>query len=174
MRSVAAVSGVTPMAIYGYYNSSAEMRRAGVDFALRRVRNPPAEGSVEARLRQWADAAWKVLHRHADLAAVCLTDWPELAEGCRIIEGLLAVAATHTPRTERQVHIAHAVFVHVLTSVIAESAVLGLRAKRSFPTVATGPRRFVRLVELWSEFKRLDIERDFNTGLDALLDGLLK
>ena len=174
MRSVAAASGVTPMAIYGYYDSSAEMRSAGVDFALRRVRNPPLEGSVEARLRQWADAAWKVLHRHGDLVAVCLTDWPELPEGCRIMEGLLVVSATHTTRTEHQVQIAHAIFVYVLTRVIAESAVLGRRTQRSFPKVGTGPRTFARLVELWPEFKRLDTERDFSTGLDVLLDGLLK
>ena len=174
MRSVATACGVTPMAIYSYYDSSAEMRRAGVDIALRVVRNPPFEGSVATRLRQWCHAARKVLRRHPDLAAVCLTDWPELPEGCRIMEGLLVVAAEHRAGSADQVQIANTVFIYVLTRVIAEHAMVARRTQRSLPAVEATPRRFARLVEVQSEFKRLDVDRDFATGLDALLAGLLR
>ncbi len=174
MRSVASACGVTPMAIYSYYDSSAEMRRAGVDFALRRVRTPPFEGSVVSRLQHWGHATRKVLRRRPDLAAICLTDWPQLPEGCRVMEGLLVVAAEQTAESAGQVQIANTVFVYVLTRVIAERAMVERRTRPNLPAVAATPRRFARLVDVQSEFKRLDVDRDFATGLDALLDGLLR
>ena len=173
MRSVAAVLGVTPMALYGYVDSSDALRRAAVDSALQLVQSPPCDGTVEARLRSWAHAARRGFRAHPDLAAVCLTDWPELREGCRIMESLLSVAADHTPRGADQVAVANAVFVYVVTRAIAERAVLARGKVRAIPAVEAEPRRFPRLAKVQSQFRAIDTDRHFEIGLEALLDGLL-
>lgn len=170
MRAVATALGVTPMALYGHYDSSAALRRAGVSVALRVVRPPPFDGSVETRLREWAHAARRVLRRYPDLAAVCLTGWPELPEGCRIMEGLLAVAADHTTRSADQVGIANAIFEYVLTRVIAERAAMARGSRWTAPAAEARPRQFARLVRMQGEFRTLDAERDFALGLEALLE----
>lgn len=173
MRSVAAVVGVTPMALYRCFESGDALRRAAVSAALERIPNPPTEGSPAARFSAWAHAARPRLRITPGLAAVCLTDWPELHEGCRIMEGLLAVAAAHTDNPHEQVAIANAVFVYVLTRVIAERAVLARGKERKLPAVEAEPRRFPRLVKVQSQFRTIDADRHFGVGLDALLDGLL-
>lgn len=173
MRSVAAAVGVTPMALYRCFESGDALRRAAVSTALERIPNPPTEGSPRTRLRAWAYAARPRLQITPGLAAVCLTDWPELHEGCRIMESLLAVAAGHTDNAHEQVAIANAVFVYVLTRVIAERAVRARGKERRLPAVEADPRKFPRLVKVQSQFRTIDTDRHFGIGLDALLDGLL-
>lgn len=174
MRSVAAVVGVTPMALYRCFDSGDALRRAAVSAALERIPNPPTEGSAAARLSAWAHAARPRLRITPGLAGVCLTDWPELHEGCRIMESLLAVAAVHTDNPHEQVAIANAVFVYVLTRAIAERAVLARGKERRLPAVEADPRKFPRLAKVQNQFRVIDTDRHFGIGLDALLDGLLE
>ena len=173
MRSVAALVGVTPMALYRCFESSEALRRASVSTALERVPDPPTGGSPRERLAEWATTARRRLRPTDGLAAACLSDWPELREGCRIIEGLLGVAADHTADRREQVAIANAVFVYVTTRVMAERAVLARGKERTLPAAAENPKRFPRLIQAQSQFTTIDVDRHFAIGLDALLDGLL-
>ena len=173
MRSVAAAVGVTPMALYRCFDSADAVRSAAVSAALERVPNPPIEGSVSARLSAWAHTARRRLRATPGLATACLTDWPELREGCRMIEGLLAVAAVHTENPREQVAIANAVFVYAVTRAMAERAVLARGRERTLPAVDAEPRRFPLLSKVQHQFRTIDTDRHFTIGLDALLDGLL-
>ena len=90
-----------------------------------------------------------------------------------MVEGLLGVAAIHTPHSREQVAIANAVFVYVLTRVIAERAVLARGKERRLPAVESEPLKFPRLAKVQQQFRAIDTDRHFGIGLDALLDGLL-
>lgn len=173
MRRVADGLGVTPMALYRCFDSSEDLRLASVSCALERIPDPPVEGSVRDRLRAWAQVARNRLRVTRGLADACLTDWPRMAEGCRIMEGLLAVAAEHTADPAGQVEIANAVFVYVLTRAIAERAVLDRGRKRTIPAIARHPERFPRLSSNQAAFSTIDVDHHFAVGLDALLDGLV-
>ena len=173
LRSVAAAVGVTPMALYRCFESGDALRRASISAALERVPDPPAEGSVADRLSEWAHTARRRLRSAPGLAAACLTDWPELPAGCRIIEGLLAVAATHTPHARDQVAMTNAVFVYAVSRAQAEQAVLARGSVRRLPAVEARPNRFPRLATVQSQFCVIDTDRQFSVGLDALIDGLL-
>ncbi len=173
MRSVAAAVGVTPMALYRCFDSGTDLRRASVSAALVRVPNPPTEGSPEARLRAWAQTARRRLRNTPGLAAACLMDWPAMSEGCRMMEGLLVVAAAHTENPWEQVAIANEVFVYAVTRAQAEHAVLARRNQRRLPAVEARPRHFPRLAMMQAEYHSIDTDRHFDMGLAALLRGLL-
>jgi AcrR family transcriptional regulator len=173
MRSVAAELGVTPMALYRCVDTAEDLRLITVDFALRLVPSPPADGSARERLEAWAVGARPVLRRFAGLADVCLTDWPSMRQGCRMVEQLLGVVEAHTKSPRKQVEIANAIFVYVLTRVMAERAVTARGRRRTLPAVEEAPRVFPRLVRHQAMFATVDVETHFQVGLAALLDGLL-
>ncbi len=173
MRTVAAAIGVTPMALYRCFDSADALRLASISEALERVPDPPRDGSVHERLDAWAHGARRRLRATDGLAAACLADWPALPAGCRMMEGLLAVAADHTGSTIRQCVIAHAVFVYALTRAQAERAVARRRSGRQLPAVAARPKKYPRLAALEHQFPAVDANREFAVGLDALLTGLL-
>ncbi len=171
-RSVAAALDVTPMALYRHVGSSAGLRLATLDFLLADVRPPPPEGTVTARLRVWAHGARAVLIRYPGLADAVLTEWVTLSAGCRIVESLLAVVSDGTDDDEVVVGIANAVFVYVLTRVMAERAVLAGGRRRALPAVTAEPDRFPHLVRVQGRFASIDTDRHFGLGLEALLAGL--
>ncbi len=173
LRKVADRLGVTPMALYRCFDSSEELRLASVSCALVRIPDPPATGSVRSRLQKWAHVARPRLRVTRGLADACLTDWPKMIEGCRIMEGLLRVAADHTTDAAGQVAIANAVFVYVLTRAIAERAVLARGRRRTIPAIERHPERFPHLAANEARFATIDVDHHFAVGLDALLDGLL-
>ena len=171
-RSVAAALGVTPMALYRHVGSSAGLRVATLDSLLADVVPPPTGGTVTARLRAWAHGARAVLIRYPGLADAVLTEWVALPEGCRIVEGLLAVASDRTDDDDVVVAIANAVFVYVLTRVMAERAVLAGGRRRTLPAVTAEPDRFPHLFRVQGRFASIDTDRHFGLGLEALLAGL--
>jgi len=176
VRSVASALRVTPMALYRHIGSAAGLRQAALEVMLLDVPVPPARGAARARLRRWAHAARAALARYPGLADALLTDWPSLVQGCRIVESLLAVAAVETDDVDRQVAIANALFVYVVTRVHAERAVTrGLHdgRTRALPAVRRAPERFPRLAEAAPCFAVVDTDAHFERGLRALLDGLL-
>ncbi len=172
MRRVADGLGVTPMALYRCFDSSEDLRLASVSCALERIPDPPLEGSVRDRLGKWAQVARPRLRVTRGLADACLTDWPKMAEGCRIMEGLLRVASDHTTDPGRQVEIANALFVYVLTRAIAERAVLAHGRKRTIPAIARHPERFPHLASNQAAYSTIDPDDEFAAGLRALLDRL--
>lgn len=174
MRAVAGRLDLTPMALYRVVDTADDLRMLAVDSALREIADPAGRGTVEDRLRDWATAARGALARYPGLAEACLTDWPSLPEGARILESLLAVAADHTDVGREQVAIANAVFVYVLTRVIAERAVLARGRRRKLPAVEADPARFPRLAAAQGYFAAIDTDRHFAIGIDALLSGLLR
>lgn len=172
MRRVADGLGVTPMALYRCFDSSEDLRLASVSCALERIPDPPLEGSVRDRLRAWAQVARPRLRVTRGLADACLTDWPKMTEGCRIMEGLLRAVSDHTTDPGRQVEIANAVFVYVLTRAIAERAVLARGRKRSIPAIDRHPERFPHLASNQAAFSRIDADEEFAAELRAFLDRL--
>ncbi|MEP6624505.1 MAG: TetR/AcrR family transcriptional regulator C-terminal domain-containing protein [Acidimicrobiia bacterium] len=173
MRSVAAAIGVTPMALYRCFDSADALRLASISEALERIPDPPRDGSVRERLEAWAQTARRRLRATDGLAAACLTDWPALPAGCRMMEGLLAVAADHAESTIRQCEIANAVFVYAVTRAQAERAVLARGSTRQLPAVEARPKQYPHLAALEHRFAVIDVDRHFAVGLDALLVGLL-
>jgi hypothetical protein len=97
------------------------LRLATLDSILLDIRPPFGDGSAAEQLRGFALQARSAMRRYPGAADAVLTSWPELVQGCRLMEWL----------------------------------------------------RFPQLVELQSGFARLDTERHFAVGLDALFDGLL-
>lgn len=172
MRRVADGLGVTPMALYRCFDSSEDLRLASVSCALERIPDPPADGSVRSRLQEWAQVARTRLRATRGLADACLTDWPTMTEGCRIMEGLLRVANDHTTDASGQVEIANVVFVYVLTRAIAERAVLERGRRRTIPGIERHPERFPHLAGNEARFATIDVDEDFAAGLRSLLDRL--
>ena len=174
VRAVAGVLGVTPMALYHHVASAADLRLATLEAILLQVRTPPDGRTPVEQLRAFATDARSVLRRHPGAADAVLTSWPELLQACRLMEWLLATAAAVTPQPDRRVDIANGVFVYVLMRVMTERAALAGGSDRALPMVKAHPERFPHLVESWRRFSRIDTERHFTVGLDALLDGLLR
>ena len=144
-----------------------------LEAALMQVQVPAADGSVRDRLRSWSVETRKALRRYPGLAEVCLTEWVSLRHGCRMMEGLLHVAGDHTADDDDQVAIANAVFVYVLSRVVVERAVLAAGRRRTLPALDADPRRFEHLRRVQRQFSTVNVDRHFEIGLDALLDGLL-
>ncbi len=173
MRSVAAAVGTTPMALYRCFESGEALRQASVDHALRSIRDPSPDGTPRRRFIAWADQTRARLRPVDGLAAACLADWPELREGCRVMERLVVVAADHTPDQSEQVAIAHAVFSYTLAGSIADQAAFRRRRRTTLPAVQRAPRIFPRLARMQAEVTRIDSSHEFLHGLEQILDGLL-
>ncbi len=173
MRSVATELGVTPMALYRWYDTADALRRGAVGAALGRIPSPPADGTPTERLRGWAVSARPRLVRVRGLSEACLRWWPETHEGARIMERLLGVTAEHTDDARRQFLIAHAVFVFVVTQAAADRAILDRRRSRPQFAHATNPRLFPRLSQVEVDVRTVDMDAQFSMGLEALLAALL-
>jgi len=173
VRGVAAALDVTPMALYHHVGSASGLRLATLESILADVRPPFGDGPAAEQLRTFALQARSVLRRYPGAADAVLTSWPDLVQGCRLMEWLLATAATVTKRADRRVDIANGVFVYVLMRVVVERAALAGGRERKLSMVDAHPERFPHLVELQRRFARLDTERHFSVGLNALLDGLM-
>jgi len=174
VRAVAETLRVTPMALYRHVDSAAGLRAATLDHILLELASPPGHGTVVERLDVFAHAARTLLRRYPGVARAVLTEWVALNQGARIMEALLIVAAEAMPDPQRQVDLANAVFVYVAMRVIAEEAVLAGGRRRSLPAVAEHPERFPNLLAARTRFARVDTNRHFAIGLDALLAGLLE
>ena len=173
MRSVAAELGVTPMALYRWYDTADALRRGAVGAALNRVPSPPAEGTPAERLQGWALSARPQFVRVRGLSEACLRLWPETHEGARIMEWLLGVTARHTDDVRRQFLIAHGIFTFVVTQAAADRAILDRRRAPSLSAVSAKPRLFPRLSQVRSELRIKDRDAEFAVGLEAMLAALL-
>ena len=173
MRSVATELGVTPMALYRWYDNADALRRGAVGAALDRIPRPPADGTPAERLRGWALSARPRLVRVRGLSEACLRLWPETHEGARIMEWLLGVTAEHTDDVRQQFLIAHGIFIFVVTQAAADRAILDRRRGSSLLAVAAKPRLFPRMSQVRGEVRTIDRDAQFSIGLDAILAALL-
>ena len=173
MRSVATELGVTPMALYRWYDNADALRRGAIGAALNRIPSPPADGTPAERLRGWALGARPQFARVRGLSEACLRWWPETHEGARIMEWLLGVTAQHTDDVRQQFLIAHGIFIFVVTQAAADRAALDRRRARTLPAVAATPRLFPRLSQVRGEIRTKDRDAQFAIGLDAILAALL-
>ena len=173
MRSVAAEFGVTPMALYRWYDTADALRQAAVGAALGRILSPPPDGTPTDRLRGWALGARPQFARVQGLSEACLRWWPETHEGARIMEWLLGVTARHTDDVRRQYLIAHTIFIFVVTQAGADRAILDRRRSRPQFAHATKPRLFPRLSQVEVDVRTVDLDAQFSIGLEALLFALL-
>ena len=173
MRSVATELGVTPMALYRWYETADALRRGAVGAALNRVPSPPADGTPAERLRGWALSARPQFVRVRGLSEACLRFWPETQEGARIMEWLLGVTARHTDDPRQQFQIAHGIFIFVVTQAAADRAILDRRRAHSPSAVAAKPRLFPRMSQVRGEVRTTDRDAQFSIGLDAILAALM-
>jgi AcrR family transcriptional regulator len=174
VRAVAGVLDVTPMALYHHVDSAAALRIATLEAILLQIPTAVDDAPPVDRLRTFAVEARTVLRRYPGAADAVLRSWPELVQGCRIMEWLLVTATAVTKRKDRRVDIANGVFVHVLMRVMVERAALAGGRDRTLAAADAHPERFPNLTEVRSRFERLDTDRHFAVGLDALLEGLLR
>ena len=174
VRAVAGALDVTPMALYRHVGSAAGLRLATLDAILLQVRTPVEGSSAVEQLRAFATTARAVLRRYPGVAEAVLTSWPQLLQGCRLMEWLLVVAASVTARNDGQVDIANGVFTLVLLQVMTERAALDGGPGHTPAMVDAHPERFPHLVARQREYARLATERRFRVGLDALLARLIR
>jgi len=173
MRSVATELGVTPMALYRWYDTADALRHGAVGAALNRIPSPPPDGTPAERLRGWAISARPQFSRVRGLSEACLRLWPETHEGARIMEWLVGVTAKHTDDVRQQFLIAHGIFVFVVTQAAAERAILDRGRASSLPAVAAKPRLFPRLSQVRGGTRTIERDAQFAVGLDAMLAALL-
>jgi AcrR family transcriptional regulator len=173
IRAVAARLRVTPMALYRHVESVAGLRVVTLEMILIEVPSAPRDGSARDRLTTFAQEARTALRPFSGVAAALLADWPELVQGCRLVESLLEVAATVTRRTDRRFEIADAVLGYVAARAIGEDARRVRGAHRAAPVVDAHPERFPRLVRARTRATRVDSDRQLRAGLDLMFDGVL-
>ena len=168
VRSVARVTGATPMALYRYVADAEDLRDAVLAELCGSL---PASPDCVGDLTRWAHAFRTWLIEVPGLARLALLRWFELPPLLDVVEALLTVVAHAGLDGFELVAAANSVFSYVLARGELEEAVRAFGVHRALPWADDdAPRPLLRSLRVEYEVARLDEHFDF--GLQLLLRGL--
>ena len=169
VRSVARVTGATPMALYRYVSDAQDLR----DAVLARLCEtlPAAPDSIDD-LSRWAHDLRAWLIDVPGLARLVLLRWFELPALLDMVEALLEVFHREGLEGFDLVAAANSLFSYVLSRGELEEAVRASGVRRSLPWENDGAPRPL-LNSLRGEYQVARLDEHFDFGLELLLRGLL-
>ena len=178
MRKLAEELGVEAMSVYYYVAKKDDILDGIVDIVVGEFDLPPAEGDWKAALRQSAISAHDVLMRHPWACNLLMSTKRVSPARLRYMESLLKRLREAGFSARMTHHAYHVLDSHIIGSTLWE-------AGYSDPDLTEKAKAFVRdalaeypfIVEHaeqhFTRSKRKDV-REFDFGLDLILDGLEK
>lgn len=169
VRSVAAVVGATPMALYRYVSDAADLRGAVL---ARLCESLPGQPESVRDVPGWARTFRAWLIDVPGLSRLVLIRWFEIPPFLDMVEALLRAFNQAGLEGFELVAAANSLFAYVLSRGELEEAVRASGVRRSLPWKEGDTERPL-LKSLRDEYEVARLDAHFDFGLELLLRGLL-
>lgn len=173
MRKLGTELGVEAMSLYNHVPNKDALLDGMVEVVLAELAVPPPSEDWEERVREAYRAFRRLAHEHPNIFPLLVTRPPDTMYGAWLVEEFLETLRDAGFDAETGLHAYRVISSYAAGYAMAEIRDFALQPGTSPSNGANlSTEEFPRLSELSPKLKGMDLDAEFEFGLDLLLSGL--
>lgn len=172
MRKLGTELGVEAMSLYNHVTNKDALLDGMVEVVLGELAVPPPGEDWEERVREAYRAFRRMAHEHPNIFPLLVTRPPDTMYGAWLVEEFLETLRDAGFDAETGLHAYRVISSYAAGYAMAEIRDFALQPDASSNGMDLPAEEFPRLAELSPKLKGIDLDAEFEFGLDLILSGL--
>lgn len=172
MRKLGTELGVEAMSLYNHVTNKDALLDGMVEVVLGELAVPPPGEDWEERVREAYRAFRRMAHEHPNIFPLLVTRPPDTMYGAWLVEEFLETLRGAGFDAETGLHAYRVISSYAAGYAMAEIRDFALQPDASSNGMDLPAEEFPRLAELSPKLKGIDLDAEFEFGLDLILSGL--